>query len=72
MVHRITTDRKTKGAAAFCLQWAFETAGKHLRIDTHEDNIVMQKVLQKNGFERCGIIYTDDGTARLAYEKTAE
>ena len=40
----------------------------HIRIDTHEDNIVMQKAIAKNGFHKCGIIYTDDGSPRIAYE----
>ena len=71
VVHRITTDRKTKGAASFCLSWAFAQAGGHLRIDTHADNIVMQKLLAKNGFAFRGIIYVEDGTARRAYEKCA-
>ena len=41
----------------------------HLRIDTHEDNLVMQHVLEKNGFTKCGIIYLESGDPRLAYEK---
>lgn len=42
---------------------------RHLRIDTHEDNRIMQHLIEQNGFQKCGIIYTDDGTARIAYEK---
>ena len=37
--------------------------------DTHEDNYVMQKVFEKNGFRRCGIIYVEDGTPRIAYQR---
>ena len=40
----------------------------HLRIDTHEDNKVMQHVLEKYGFVRCGIVYVPDGSPRIAYE----
>lgn len=40
----------------------------HLRIDTHEDNKVMQHVLEKYGFVRCGIVYVSDGSPRIAYE----
>ena len=29
----------------------------------------MQHLLDKNGFTYCGIIYLDDGTERLAYQK---
>ncbi len=40
----------------------------HLRIDTHHDNIVMQKALAKQGFSRRGIIYIADGSPRIAYD----
>ena len=38
-------------------------------IDTHEDNQSMQKLLAKNQFSYCGIIYLSDGSKRLAFEK---
>ena len=41
----------------------------NLKMDTHEDNKIMQHALEKNGFVRCGIIITDDGTERIAYQK---
>lgn len=41
----------------------------YLRIDTHEDNKVMQHVVTKHGFKPCGIIYTDDGTPRIAFDR---
>ena len=41
----------------------------YLRIDTHEDNKVMQHVVEKHGFRPCGIIYTDDGTPRIAFDR---
>jgi len=68
VVHRITSDGTVRGAASFCLNWAFSQCG-NLKIDTHEDNIVMQNMLQKNGFQRCGIIYIEDGSRRIAYQK---
>ena len=40
-----------------------------LRMDTYEDNQPMQHFLEKKGFEKCGIVYADDGTERLAYHK---
>ena len=42
----------------------------YLRIDTHEDNIVMQRAVEKQGFRRCGIIYQADGSPRIAYDLT--
>ena len=68
-VHRITSDGTVKGAASFCLDWAFSQCG-NLKIDTHQDNVVMQHLLDRNGFSYCGIIYTDDCTERMAYQKT--
>ncbi len=68
VVHRITSDGSVKGAASFCLQWAFDQC-KNLRIDTHKDNYIMQNLLKKNGFHYCGIIICEDNTERLAYQK---
>ena len=42
---------------------------KHLRIDTHHDNAIMQHVILKNGFTRCGIIHIASGAERIAFEK---
>lgn len=42
----------------------------YLRIDTHEDNIVMQHAVEKQGFRRCGIIHIADGSPRIAYDLT--
>lgn len=68
VVHRITSDGSVKGTASFCLDWAFSQC-QNLRIDTHEDNKIMQNLLKKNGFVYCGIIICEDGTKRLAYQK---
>ncbi len=68
VVHRIASAGTAKGAGSFCLNWAYEQCG-NLRIDTHRDNIVMQNLLKKNGFQYCGIIYIKDGSERLAYQK---
>ena len=42
-----------------------------IRIDTHELNVPMMKMLEKNGFVYCGIIYlnNDKNHKRLAYER---
>lgn len=68
VVHRITSDGSIRGAASFCLQWALEQCG-NLKIDTHHDNIVMQHLLDKNEFKYCGVVYVEDGTERIAYQK---
>ena len=69
VVHRITSDGTVKGAASACLTWAFGQCG-NLKIDTHRANVVMQNMLKKNGFQSCGIIHVQDGSERLAYQKT--
>ena len=39
-------------------------------MDTHTDNVIMQNLLEKMGFKRCGIIYVvEDNYPRYAYEK---
>ena len=42
---------------------------KSLKIDTHEDNLGMQCLIKKLGYTYCGIIYTNYGDKRLAFEK---
>lgn len=68
VVHRITSTGKVPGTASFCLNWAYNQC-KNLKIDTHKDNVAMQKLLAKNGFTYCGIIHTEDDSERLAYQK---
>lgn len=70
VVHRIASDGSEKGIGKFCIGWAYEQCG-HLRIDTHTDNKVMQNLLKKLGFTRCGIIYViEDNNPRYAFEKS--
>lgn len=68
VIHRIASREGVRGAGSFCMQWGFAECG-NLRMDTHEDNKVMQHVLEKNGFRRCGRIYVEDGSPRIAYQK---
>lgn len=69
VVHRIASDGSVRGVGAFCIGWALEQCG-HLRIDTHADNVVMQSLLAKLGFERRGIIHVvEDSYPRLAFER---
>ena len=34
--------------------------------------ILCQHVLEKNGFTRCGIIFTEDGSERIAFQKAGQ
>ena len=72
-VHRLASATGTHGVAAACFAWCrmqcengSGIAG--LRADTHADNRVMQHVLEKNGFVRCGIIHLENGDPRIAYQ----
>ena len=69
VIHRIASRGKIKGSGSYCLQWGFAQCG-NLKIDTHDDNKVMQHVLEKNGFVRCGRIYLENGDPRIAFQKT--
>lgn len=42
------------------------------RVDTHEKNLSMQRLLTKRGFHYCGVIIVSYGAARLAFEKVLE
>lgn len=39
-----------------------------IRVDTHEDNKAMRRLIEDSGFSYCGIITVADGTKRVAYE----
>ena len=68
VVHRIAAAKRSRGVAGFCLDWCYEKCG-NVRIDTHRNNIPMQKALKKYGFEYCGIIYLENGDERIAFQK---
>ena len=67
-LHRIASAGRKKGVASFCVQWCLARCG-NMRGDTHRDNKPMQRVFEKNGFKRCGTVYMEDGTPRIAYQK---
>lgn len=68
-IHRVASDGTKKGVGHAMMTWCQQQC-PHIRIDTHQDNLVMQHVIEKSGFTYCGIIYAEDGTPRLAYEWT--
>ena len=71
VVHRITSAPGPRGVASFCLAWCFAQCG-NIRIDTHRNNIPMQKTLIKNGYRVCGTIYLENGDERIAFQKEQE
>lgn len=75
VIHRVAVSPSAKksGLASMLVSYAerqTRAAGfSSLRADTHDDNIPMQKMLEKNGFVYCGNIFLSDGAPRRAYEK---
>jgi len=67
-VHRVASSGKEKGVGEACFKWCFRQF-PNIRVDTHRDNKVMQNILAKLDFKYCGIIYVQDGSERLAYQK---
>ena len=66
-IHRVAGDG-SGGIFSAVMRFA-EGRNPHVRIDTHHDNKVMQHVLERNDFQKCGIIYLANGEPRIAYEK---
>lgn len=71
VIHRIAMKAHGKGIAQKCFDYGM-SKNNHLRIDTHKDNIPMQRALLKYGFQKCGIIYLELGDERIAFEKLGE
>ena len=79
VVHRVAvaSEKKHNGVGASILDYAAwlarELGCASVRIDTHPGNVPMQKLLEKNGFTRCGTIrisHAEGATPeRYAYEK---
>lgn len=69
VIHRIAVASHGRGVASFCFAYALSQC-PNLKIDTHADNLPMQRALEKNGFSRCGMIHLENGEERIAFQKT--
>lgn len=75
VIHRmaVSNSHKGKGLSSMVMKYIEEICldrNVHsIKIDTHDGNISMQRVIKKNDFKYCGIIYVDDKSRRLAFEK---
>ena len=75
VIHRVAVrpDAKKGGLASLLVKEAekitLEAGFCSLRADTHERNIPMRGMLEKNGFVYRGTIFLSDGSPRRAYEK---
>ena len=68
VIHRIAVAEQGRGIIGHCIDECFALC-HNLRIDTHRNNLPMQRALQKRGFQYCGIIYLENGDERMAYQK---
>jgi ribosomal protein S18 acetylase RimI-like enzyme len=74
-IHRLAIDSNYKGLGlSSVILKNIEEICKNkdifsIRVDTHEENISMQKFLKKNEFQYCGIIYLENKDKRIAFEK---
>ena len=75
VMHRVAVHDKYKGKGIFkelikeAESLALNKGIFSIKIDTHRDNISMQRAVVKNDFQKCGIIYLEDGSERIAFEK---
>lgn len=67
-IHRIASSGMRGGMLKACVEYCKEIID-NIRIDTHADNSPMQNALHRLKFRHCGIIYTADGSPRLAFQK---
>ena len=67
VIHRVGSDGSTRGVMHSCVAFCRKQIG-NLRIDTHENNLTMQRALEREGFARCGVIYLENGESRIAYQ----
>lgn len=74
-IHRVAIAVASRGTgiSTAILGYAAEEARRlnrqSIRIDTHEGNVVMRRMLEKHGLSYCGVIYLESGDPRVAYEK---
>ena len=68
VIHRIASFPEAHGIFRDMLAWCAERE-TNIRIDTHKDNRIMQKLLDTHGFTYCGVIYLASGDERLAYQR---
>ena len=74
-IHRVAISVSNRGSGMstaiidYAEEYARSIGRTSLRIDTHEGNVVMRRMLEKHGFKPCGTIYLQNGDSRVAYER---
>lgn len=75
VIHRMAVDFNYRGtgfSSIFLREIEKLSIDKEIysvKVDTHRENIPMQKLLLKSGYKECGWIYLEDKSKRIAYEK---
>jgi len=75
VIHRIAVkmSRKGEGLAMIALKHCEGICLKrqvyNIKVDTHRKNKSMQRMLEKAGYQYCGIIYLIDGAERFGLQK---
>jgi hypothetical protein len=68
VIHRLGSAGTERGVAKACIDWCFRRF-PNLRADTNVSNLVMQHLLEQNGFVRCGSILVENRPGWIAYQK---
>lgn len=67
-IHRVASRGEVRGVVGHCIRWSLMQS-RSVRIDTHADNIPMQRALTRLGFTKCGTItMAYNGTLRTAFQ----
>ncbi len=66
VIHRLASNGKAHGVFGEVIRFA---CGKYddIRIDTHADNVIMRRLLERNGFVPVGNILLSNGEPRIAF-----
>ncbi|HEY2419995.1 MAG TPA: GNAT family N-acetyltransferase, partial [Neobacillus sp.] len=75
VIHRLAVDHNYKGLGISSEiirnveRMCVEKGVPSIKVDTHEQNLSMQRLLQKNDFSHRGVIYLKNNSKRVAFEK---
>jgi GNAT superfamily N-acetyltransferase len=75
VIHRIAVKMSRKGeglaliAMKHCEDICLQNQVYNIKVDTHRKNKSMQRMLEKSGYQYCGIIYLIDGAERFGLQK---
>ena len=67
-IHSLGSSKGSHNVAKTCFDWCWRQID-NLRVDTHEENVIMRHCVEKFGFKYCGIIHLANGSPRRAYQK---